>query len=106
MFFELGIDVISFFAKFLMEFARDILWRVVPVILIVMCSVITLEFFPDIWGRLTLGFTAVVLVCIWYRNNSGIVMLLVFLIRIFISQIMCGMITFLCDYAIDSYFKE
>ncbi|ADM97800.1 hypothetical protein Dda3937_04083 [Dickeya dadantii 3937] len=67
-FFNLVIDVTNYIIKFLMELASDILWGVVPVILIVICSVITLEFFPDIWGRLTLGFTAVVLVCVWYRK--------------------------------------
>ncbi|MBJ2332823.1 hypothetical protein [Dickeya solani] len=60
--------MIDYIIKFLMELASDILWGVVPVILIVMCSVITLALFPDIWGRLTLGFTVVVLAGVWYRK--------------------------------------
>ncbi|AYH47601.1 hypothetical protein B6N31_07830 [Dickeya fangzhongdai] len=65
---NLIINVVGDIIKFLMNLASDVLWGVIPVILIVMCAVITLAFFPEIWGRLTLGFSAFILVCVWYRK--------------------------------------
>lgn len=54
-----------------MELADDILWAIIPLALVIIFGGVTLTYFPDIWGRLMLGFIVIVLVVTWYRPHRS-----------------------------------
>lgn len=47
---------------------KDLFWTYVPVALIVIMACVFVSFFPEVWGKLTIGWIILTFIFIWKVN--------------------------------------